>query len=219
MGTAALNGAGRTDRIPHIGQRIWGLSAARACHQPRAIGNAQHRPTRRGPWEGHHSNIGIGGWECGPSALRTGLDCPKSTPKAQGFFRIIKNQGGGDPSPQTPSPSPPPQTKVTIAGKNEIYNRENLVRPFLVHQVLGPKPPPPLPPPAQKVICYAIRLGSCRLLPVCTRFQEAACRMLVYISGCVLTTGCSIAVDCGQHLEHWLELPGRGHPVSVTDHD
>ena len=66
----------------------------------------------------------------------------------QGFFRIIKNQGGGDPSPKTPSP--PPQTKVTIVGKNEIYNRKNLVRPFLVHQVLGPKPPPPLPPPAQK---------------------------------------------------------------------
>ena len=66
----------------------------------------------------------------------------------QGFFRIIKNQGGGDPSPKTPSP--PPQTNVTIVGKNEIYNRENLVRPFLVHQVLGPKPPPPLPPPAQK---------------------------------------------------------------------
>ena len=53
----------------------------------------------------------------------------------QGFFRRIKNQGGGgDPSPKTPSP--PPQTKVTIVGKNEIYNRENLVRPFLVH------PPP-----------------------------------------------------------------------------
>ena len=42
------------------------------------------------------------------------------------------------------------QTKVTIVGKNEIYNRENLVRPFLVHQVLGPKPPPPLPPPCSK---------------------------------------------------------------------
>ena len=66
----------------------------------------------------------------------------------QGFFRIIKNQGGGDPSPKTPSP--PPQTKVTIVGKNEIYSRENLVRPFLVHQVLGPKPPPPLPPPCSK---------------------------------------------------------------------
>ena len=66
----------------------------------------------------------------------------------QGFFRIIKNQRGGDPSPKTPSP--PPQTKVTIVGKNEIYNRENLVRPFLVHQVLGPKPPPPLPPATQK---------------------------------------------------------------------
>ena len=75
------------------------------------------------------------------------------------------------------------------------------------------------PPPPCMSVCYAIRLGSCRLLPVCARFQEAACRMLVYISGCVLTTGCSIAVDCGQHLEHWLELPGRGHPVSVTDHD
>ena len=56
--------------------------------------------------------------------------------------RMIKNEGGGA-SPKTPSP--PPQTKVTIAGKNEIYNRENLVRPFLVHQVLGPKPPPPPP--------------------------------------------------------------------------
>ena len=41
---------------------------------------------------------------------------------------MIKNQGGGDPSPKTPSP--PPQTKVTTVGKNEIYNRENLVRPF-----------------------------------------------------------------------------------------
>ena len=89
----------------------------------------------------------------------------------RGFFRIIKNQGGGDPSPKAPSPpppkpppplpqsplspspkapSPPPQTKVTKVGKNEIYNRENLVRPFLVHQDLGPKPPPPLPPPCSK---------------------------------------------------------------------
>ena len=71
----------------------------------------------------------------------------------QGFFRIIKNQGGGDPSPKTPSP--PPQTKVTIVGKNEIYNRENLVRPFLVHQVLGSKPPA-LPPP-----CSKEALGAC----------------------------------------------------------
>ena len=37
-----------------------------------------------------------------------------------------------------------------MVGKNEIYNRENLVRPFLEHQVLGPKPPPPLPPPCSK---------------------------------------------------------------------
>ena len=69
-------------------------------------------------------------------------------PPAQGFFRIIKSQGGGTPPPKTPSPPSPDQSDHS--GKNEIYNRENLVRPFLVHQVLGPKPPPPLPPPLLK---------------------------------------------------------------------
>ena len=39
---------------------------------------------------------------------------------------------------------------MTVVGKNEIYNREILVRPLLVHQVLDPKPPPPLPPPLLK---------------------------------------------------------------------
>ena len=39
------------------------------------------------------------------------------------------------------------QTKVTIVGKTEIYNRENLIGPFLVHKLLGLRPPPP-PPPA-----------------------------------------------------------------------
>ena len=59
--------------------------------------------------------------------------------------------GGGftpllDPPPQTlcQPPPPPPRTKVTIAGKNEIYHRENLVGPFLAHNLL----PPPLPPPS-----------------------------------------------------------------------
>ena len=40
------------------------------------------------------------------------------------------------------SPPPPARTKVTIVGKNEIYNRENLVGPFLVHKLLPPPPPP-----------------------------------------------------------------------------
>ena len=75
-----------------------------------------------------------------PSCCRMSANAP---PPPQGFFRIIKTQGGGA-SPKTPSP--PPQTKVTTVGKNEIYNKENMVRPFLVHQVLGPKTPPPLPP-------------------------------------------------------------------------
>ena len=37
----------------------------------------------------------------------------------------------------------PPQTQVAIVGKSEIYNRENCVVPFLVHNFLGPRPPPP----------------------------------------------------------------------------
>ena len=36
------------------------------------------------------------------------------------------------------------KTKVTITEKNQIYHWENLVRPFLVHTLLGPRPPPPL---------------------------------------------------------------------------
>ena len=50
---------------------------------------------------------------------------------------------GGGPFPKTPSP--PPQTKGTIVGHNEIYNRESVIVPFLVHKLMGP---PPLP--AQK---------------------------------------------------------------------
>ena len=49
------------------------------------------------------------------------------------------------PPPPQGGPPPPLQTKVTIVGKNEIYNRENLVGPFLVHKRLGPRSPPPLP--------------------------------------------------------------------------
>ena len=74
----------------------------------------------------------------------------------------------GDPSsldPSPPSPGPPPplppprsskslgvpppwtlpplQTKAAFEGKNEIYNRGNLVGPSLVHKFLSPRPPPP----------------------------------------------------------------------------
>ena len=35
-------------------------------------------------------------------------------------------------------------------GKGKIYNRENLIGPFLVHKRLGPRPPPPPLTPAQK---------------------------------------------------------------------
>ena len=44
-------------------------------------------------------------------------------------------------APPPPPPRTPPQTKVTIVGNNKICNRENLVGPFLVHKLLGPRPP------------------------------------------------------------------------------
>ena len=55
---------------------------------------------------------------------------------APGRLRIIKNHGGGGGGapPQTPSP-PSPQTKVTIVGKNDIYDWGNLVGPLLVHKL------------------------------------------------------------------------------------
>ena len=71
---------------------------------------------------------------------------PPST--ARGVFRIIKTQRGGG----------PPQTKVTTVRKNEIYKRETLVGPFLVHKLFAP-PPLPLrskdapPPPACAPAC------------------------------------------------------------------
>ena len=39
--------------------------------------------------------------------------------------------------------TPPPQTKVTIAEKNEIYNRENLIGPFFGTHTFGSQTPPP----------------------------------------------------------------------------
>ena len=47
----------------------------------------------------------------------------------------------GGPPPPLDNP-PPPQTKVTIAGRTEVYRWENLVGPFLVHKLLGPRPLP-----------------------------------------------------------------------------
>ena len=61
------------------------------------------------------------------------------------------------PPPGPPScPPPPPQTKVTTVGKNEIYDGENLMGPFVVHILLSETPPPPSsnvsPPPAPSLL-------------------------------------------------------------------
>ena len=42
-------------------------------------------------------------------------------------------------------PPPPIQTKVTIVGKNEIYDRENLIGPSFVHKLFGTRPTPSPP--------------------------------------------------------------------------
>ena len=53
---------------------------------------------------------------------------------------------GGGGVPWTPLP-PPDQSDHS--GKNETYHQENLVGPFLIHNLLGPRPPlPPCQPPA-----------------------------------------------------------------------
>ena len=76
-----------------------------------------------------------------------------------GLVQPLGGGGGGLRSSDAPRPRlnffaarrrviPPSQTKVTIVGKNEIYDWENLVGPFLVHKLLGSRPPlrPPSPP-------------------------------------------------------------------------
>ena len=80
------------------------------------------------------------------SEHRTAPKCkpPASTP-SQGFFRIIKNQGGGGGFPKTPSP--PPQTKVTIAGKNGKLQPGKSGQAIFGTPSFGSKTPSPLPPP------------------------------------------------------------------------
>ena len=62
-------------------------------------------------------------------------------------------------------PPPPQQTEGTIAGQNEVYNREDLAGPLLVHTLLGLPPPPPLQPPPSPSSSTSLGAGaSCRSL-------------------------------------------------------
>ena len=60
---------------------------------------------------------------------------PRTAGAGACFNGFTPEEEGGD-------PPPPLQTKVTTVGKNEIYKRENLPGPFLVHKLWGPRPPP-----------------------------------------------------------------------------
>ena len=86
---------------------------------------------------GTHVVASKGGDLLTPRTLCPGKYWPGRTPQEE----------GGAPPPPWASP-PPPKTKGTIVGENEIHRWENLVGPFSVHKVLGPRtPPPPSPLP------------------------------------------------------------------------
>ena len=70
-------------------------------------------------------------------------------------------------TPLPPPGPPPPSTKVTIAGNNKLYHRENLIGPFLVHRCLGPRPPsaPPNISRAQRPPLPLLALHKSALVP------------------------------------------------------
>ena len=100
-----------------------------------------------------------------------------------GHIEQDRRRRGGKPPP---GPRPPLQTKVTIAGKSKMYHWENLVRPFLGHKLLGPKPPfppfscfpaPPLPL-SQPLLSPPLRLppASAQALSPSATFWYSLCK-------------------------------------------
>ena len=111
-------------------------------------------------------------WSYPPSAP------PPSPPKGEGLeWPYTIGGGGGTPVCDIPSrccfftgpwtvtrsslvcPPPPPQDQRDRRGKNELYNREHLIPPFLVHRLLGPRLPTP-PPPLLILPCHPPFYGS-----------------------------------------------------------
>ena len=77
------------------------------------------------------------------AAPEEGAPHPHSTDARYTLRPVVPGCPLGGLPPASPPPGPPaPQTKVTIVGKKEICNGEDLVGPFLVHILLGPRPPP-----------------------------------------------------------------------------
>ena len=85
-------------------------------------------------------------WWRAPSELHGhGNEC-SGCPPVREVLEWPYTIGGAPPPPPPGPPFPPLQTKVTISGKNDVSNRENLVGPFFCTQNFGSQtPPPPLP--------------------------------------------------------------------------
>ena len=60
---------------------------------------------------------------------------PLMTPWWQAYMRTADTRRR-----RVPLWTPSPHTEVTIVGKNELYNRRNLVGPFVVHNIFRPRP-------------------------------------------------------------------------------
>ena len=92
-------------------------------------------------------------------------------PSAKDAVERLTTAGGVAPSPPPPGRPLPPQTKVIIAGKNEVYNWDNLVRPFWVHTLLGPRPPPPPSPPTALrhplIVIVSVPMSRARHFALC----------------------------------------------------
>ena len=80
-------------------------------------------------------------------------------PCPQGFFRIIKNQGGGA-SPPNPLPLSPDQSDHR--GKKRNLHLGNSGQAIFGTPSFGSKTPSPPPPPAQKKPCRAPRASPSR---------------------------------------------------------
>ena len=137
--------------------------------QSAAVGgrtNPQYSADCMGAWEsGRNGALPTGtvlGWRLHPETQQAGLG-------RELVERPYTVGGGGGPPP--PGPPPPPDQR-DHSGKNKIYERENLVGPFLVHKLLGPIPPSPPPPPQGNFGDFLLKRRA--IIPKSPRFPLGA---------------------------------------------
>ena len=107
------------------------------------------------------------------------------------------------PSPWTPLPF---ETKVTTVRKNKIHNWENLVGPFLVHKLLGPRLPLPPPPPVKH--SPGARFSACIFI----HSERRTCAAMQVTQSHHNCSHCAPSPDCAWP-SSWA---GLGHTLTVS---